>query len=327
MRLGWIDPLPVVDAVYPLGLDPSPESIPAGEIELRFDLPEIIAQPFCDLIESVGDRLELVDDDKERCQNHLRAQSYFKAARQLYSTMRDFEKAVNQPLKAVYYDETPIPLHLAGALGIIGHMDTKVGQVIIKHAGVLFKRWVAKGLQCIYGNSKKYKGDCSKLIWYDRECLEMLKSLARERIAVLVKQTYTLSAEGHSFTVSMPQLADQELDLYYSQINNSVPNADDLRSLVAILGTDLQSWKDDDLPHNQNRDDVHRVLGVVPGDGAYDVSSMRSSFEELTALYTTDIKWRIESIFKTGPPPAGSTGYGAQTVSYEQHRAVAIPTF
>lgn len=313
MRLNWIDPLPQVDSIYPLGLDANPEAIPAGEIDLRFDLPGDIAEPFGSTIESVGDRIQLVDDDKEKCKDALLSLSYFKAARQLYSTMRDHEKAQNQPLKAVYYDETPIPLHLAGALGIIGHMDTKVGQVLIRDAGILFKRWIAKGLQI--NDPKHFKGKPESLIWYDKEGLSLLQRLAREKINNIVKETYTIDVDGQTYTVSMPQLVNQSLDDYLAQVNNNVPQADTLRELIRALQMDVRQWKDDDIPNGGDRDDIHAALGLTPGDGPFAISAMRDAFEEFVADYTTDIKWRVESIFKVGPPPAGTTGYGAQTVS------------
>ncbi|APP18152.1 putative capsid protein [Magnaporthe oryzae partitivirus 1] len=313
MRLNWIDPLPQVDVIHPLGLEPNPEVIPAGEIDLDFFLPETISTPFVDTIDSIGDRIQMSDEDKEVCKDRLKSLAFFKAARQLYSTMLDHEKAVNQPLKAVYYDETPIPLHMAGALGIIGHMDTKVGKVMIRDPGLLFKRWIAQGLKI--ENNDRYPGDPSKKIWIDAEGLRHVKRLARERIDYLVKQTYTVTRDdGVEFTVSMPQLTDQALPDYYGFIRNEVPGADDLRHCVAALEMTLRQWRDDTIPHGIPRHDIHQTLDLQEATGNYSLSNMREWFEDFIAGYVTDVKWRLESIFKVGPPPAGTTGYGAQTV-------------
>lgn len=314
MRLNWIDPLPQIDVAQPLGLEPNPEVIPAGEIELDFALPETIAEPFAQLVNSVGDRIQLIDDDKESLMDQLRSLSCFKAARQLYSTMLDHEKAVNQPLKAVYYDETPIPSHMAGALGIIGHMDTKVGKVLVKDAGVLFKRWVARGLQI--SDPTTFKGDPRNLVWNDRDSYQMVQRLAKDKIAELVKQTYQLDVGGTRLTVSMPQLTDQNLQDYYGQINNNVPGADDLRHAVSALQMSYSQYRNDDgIPNNNDRQDILTTLGLDLATGHYDTSGMRDAFEDWCARYTTDYRWRVDSILKTGPPPAGTTGYGAQTVS------------
>uniref|UniRef100_A0AAU8J753 Capsid protein n=1 Tax=Nigrospora oryzae partitivirus 2 TaxID=3231912 RepID=A0AAU8J753_9VIRU len=314
MRLGWIDPLPQVDVIYPLGLEPNVEATPAGEVDLDFALPETIVQPFASVIESVGDRIMLDDTEKLKCDRALRSLSFFKAARQLYSTMQDHEKAANQPLKAVYYDETPIPLHMAGALGIIGHMQTKVGDVLVRDAGILFKRWVARGIQIC--SPKHYRGDCSALIWLDRESHKCIQRLARERIASLVKQTYTVKTGVIDITVSMPQLVDQDLNVYYNQINDNVPNADDIRHCVAALQSTYQQYRDDDdLPHGVTRQDIIASVGLVSAPRHFEIPALRDGFEDFISQYVTDIKWRIESVFKTGPPPAGSTGYGAQTVT------------
>lgn len=318
MRLGWIDPLPQVDTIFPLGLEPNVESIPAGEVELDFNLPETIAKPFADTVTSVGDRIQLVDDDKENIATSIYGLSFFKAARQLYSTMLDHEKAVNQPLKAVYYDETPIPAHMSGALGIIGHMKTKVGDVLVKDAGVLFKRWTAAGVTKFseIDNDRTWNLDCSKLVWADHSCLSMIKRLASEKISQLVKQRYRVTdAQGRIYSVSMPQLTDQALPDYYDSIPDVAPNSDQLRVLTAALQMSLAQFRNDDLPHDEDRADLLTTLDLLYADGAYEISALRDQFELLMARYTTDFKWRVESIFKVGPPPAGTSGYGAQTVS------------
>jgi len=320
MNLGWIDPLPVVNVIHPLGLEPNPEAIPAGEIELDFDLPMTIAEPFAQTINSVGDRIQLVDDDKETLMDQLRSLCFFKAARQLYSTMLDHEKAVNQPLKAVFYDETPVPSHMAGALGIIGHMETKVGTVMIRDAGLLFKRWVAQGLHLSGG--REFTNNTHLLVWPDKDSYTMIQRVARDRIAELVKATYTVTVGDDELSVSMPQLVDQDLGLYYGQINDQVPDAETLRLLVSALQMTFRQYRDDDeIPNDDGRSDILRALNLRLAPEVYSVSSMREHFENWCSTYITDYKWRIESIFKVGPPPAGTTGYGAQTVSADGNTA------
>lgn len=316
MRLGWIDPLPQVDVIYPLGLEPNVESIPAGEVELDFNLPESISKPFADTVTSVGDRIQLTDEDKEQVSHAITGMAFFKAARQLYSTMMDHEKAVNQPLKAVYYDETPIPAHMAGAIGIIGHMKTKVGDVLVKDASVLFKRWIAAGVNQFNYESRTFRRDASQLVWPDKSGVDMIHRLCREQIAQLVRQQYSVTdAQGHEIAVSMPQLVDQDLDDYYAMVNPLVPDGERIRTLVSGLQMSRTQFREDDLPHNEGRGALLTALGLRFADGPYEVTSLREEFENLMAKYTTDFKWRVESIFKVGPPPAGTTGYGAQTVS------------
>lgn len=321
MRLNWIDPLPQVDAIHPLGLEPNVDSIPAGEIELDFSLPSTIARPFMDTVEATADRLYLDDDQKEQVKKHLHAQSYFKAARQLYSTMQDHEKATNQPLKAIYYDEEPIPLHMAGALGIIGHIDTKVGQVLIRDAGVLFKRWILEGVKL---NDPELARNItsSKAIWNDRESYRCVQRLAQEKIADLVRETYTLDVNGTTHTVSMPQLIDQDKDVYYGQIHNAVPQADNLRACVAALQMTYRQWETgNDIPHNHGRGDITNALDVQYAEVDIPARSMRELFEDFTALHVTQIRAKVSTLFKTGPPPAGSNGYGAQTVKSNKTQA------
>lgn len=320
MRLNWIDPLPVVDVITPIGIEPNIDSIPAGEIELDFSLPTSISKPFSEVVHSVGDRLTLDEDQKQEIEDHLHALGYFKAARQLYATMMDHEKAANQPLKAVYYDETPIPVHMAGAIGIIGHMDTKVGTVVVRDAGTLFKRWTVKGLQVAGLLDEKL--DARSSIWSDRESYHCVQRLAKERIDVLVKQTYTVQANGHTYTVSMPQLQEQDLQDYFGQINNQVPNADDLRHCVQALQMTQKQWKTGDgIPNNGDRDDICNSLRLQWAEELAPMTMLRELFEDFCATHTVRVRAKLSSLYKVGPPPAGSHGYGAQTVSSKGNQA------
>jgi len=320
MRLNWIDPLPVVDSITPIGLEPNVDAIPAGEISLDFFLPENIATPFADTVESVADRLTLDDDQKEEITSHLHALGYFKAARQLYSTMLDHEKASAQPLKSVYYDETNIPVHMAGALGIIGHVDTKVGQVMIRDAPVLFKRWTVAGLQKV-GNFPELTQPQS-LIWSDRASFAAMQRLAREKLDTVVRQTYEFTVSGRTITASMPQYHDQNLDTYFSWIHNVVPDADILRECVRAIQMSYTHWKTGEgIPHDGDRSDICDALGLTHAENLYPEHLLRDLFEDFCVTHTTRVRAKLGSIFKVGPPPAGSQGYGAQIVSTQGNQA------
>nr|UPO93686.1 capsid protein [Metarhizium majus partitivirus 1] len=320
MRLNWIDPLPQVDVISPIGIEPNIDTIPAGEIELDFFLPSSISDPFTEVVHSVGDRLTLDDDQKQEIATHLHAIGYFKAARQLFSTFLDHEKAANQPLKAVYYDETPIPVHMAGALGIIGHMETKVGPVHIRDAGTLFKRWIVKGLQISGELDNEHNPET--LIWGDKESYRCVQRLARDRVDLLVQQTYTVDSNGHQYTVSMPQLRAQDLQDYYTQINNHVPNADDLRHCIQAMQMTWQQWRTgENIPNNGDRDDICGSLGLQWAEDFASPIVLRELFEEFCATHTTRVRAKLASLYHVGPPPAGTSGYGAQIVSSRGNQA------
>lgn len=320
MRLNWIDPLPVVDVITPIGIEPNVDTIPAGEIELDFTLPSSISLPFQEVVHSVGDRLTLDNDQKEEIEQHLHALGYFKSARQLFSTMMDHEKASCQPLKAVYYDETPIPVHMGGAIGIIGHMETKVGTVVIRDAPVLFKRWVTRGLQI--GALLTDDLPAHAAIWSDRSSYDCVKRLAKERISDLVKETYTLDVDGVSHHVSMPQLVDQDLQKYFASIHNVVPHADVLRDCVRALQMTWSQWRDDEkIPNDGSRGDICDALGLVWAEDLAPNSVLRELFEDFCATHTTRVRAKLASLYNVGPPPAGSHGYGAQIVSSQGNQA------
>jgi len=330
MALGWIDPLPQVDVAQPLGIEHNPEIFPAGEIELQFPLPTHIAQPFSDLVESLGDRIMLGEDDKSKISQAIQAQSYFKCARQLYSTMMDHEKSFNQPLKAVYYDETPLPQHMASAISIVGHMDTKVGKVIVRNASTLFKRWISYGLQTAPDSEyakpgKRRMSDGSvvsnnepiaeNLVWPEEDGRLLVNRLARDKINQLTNQRYVVKVDKTEITVSMPKLVDQPVNEYFQSINDLVPEANQLRDLASLIGIQKDEWKNGIIGNNRNLTTALAHLNLVKAPERYLAPNLRVAFEEWMASYTVEIKARLESIFKTGPPPAGSTGFAAQTVS------------
>jgi len=329
MALGWIDPLPIVDTSEALGIEHNAELFPAGEIELNFNLPTHIAQPFSDLVESVGDRIMLDDEAKKQCSDSINALSYFKCSRQLYSTMLDHEKSLNQPLKAVYYDETPIPTHMGGAISIVGHMDTKVGKVVVKNASTLFKRWICKGLQLApdteydepsyegKGSARRHNGEPEpeKLVWPEEDGRKLAHELARQQINNLTDQRYEITVGNRPLTVSMPKLTDQPLDQYYSSINDLVPDKDQIKDLTSVLQMSKDDWKHGTISNGRNITDALAHIELVRAPDKYLSPQLRVAFEEWMASYTVGTKTRIEAIFNTGPPPAGSTGYAAQTVS------------
>lgn len=311
--------------IHAIGLDPNPEAIPAGEFELKFNLPGDISSPFSSMVEAVGDTLNMSDDEETKTKSSLVALGYFKAARQLYATMLDHEKSLNQPLKAVYYDETPIPVHMGAALGIIGHLETKIGRMIVKNATTLFKRWIVQGL--IEGNQDGYPDtiQAERLVWEDPDGLSLVQSKARDLIESLTDQTYNVNlgteAAPEIITVSMPKLRTQALQDYYNSIHNGVPDADVLRDLVSLLQMSLQQWRNRNIPNGRNLANALGRIQCVRAGQNLSSQNLREDFESWVADYTVATRWRVESLFKTGPPPAGSNGYGAQLVDSQNNVA------
>lgn len=319
MNVRWIDPLPQVNVIHALGLEPNPCEPTAGEIDLDPSLPETIANPFCSLVESVSVRLTFDQGDIDNATSSLKALGYFKAAKQLYSTMLDHEKSMNQPLKAVYYDETGIPAHMSSALGMIGHMDTKVGKVLIRNASTLFKRWITKGLTIVDANAGTPAPipDIFSLVWNDEDGLDLAKRLAREEIARITDLSYPF----HNINVSIPRLTNQPLQQYHDDIHTAAPRSADLASLVSLLLMDKDDWRIGNMPNGHDLDTCLGIINLTLSGPDQEPGELRRRFEDFIALYVTRDKWRIESLVKTTPGPSGSTGYGAQTVSSTENTA------
>jgi len=319
MSLAWIDPIPTSDIkLEKLGIEHNVKDFPSGYIELNNLLPVNIADPFCDTVRAIGDRINMADDDKDLVGNNLISLCFFKCARQLYSTMLPTEKSANQTLKSVFYDDTPIPTHMAGAISMIGHLETKVGPVLIRNASTLFKRWISRGLQLSspdFGTSNQEEPQFTRLVWPEQDGLDLVHRLARDKIETLTNQRYTLTIGQDDFTVSMPKLTDQTLVQYYHSINNIVPEHEQLRDLTSLLQINLARWKTKTIGNDRNIDDALNHLNLTYAPDHYLANELRDSYEGWTSAYTTLIRARVDAIFKTGPAPTGSHGFAAQTVS------------
>jgi hypothetical protein len=120
MDYSWADPIQGIPPIDPLDLTPSQVNIPAATIELQPDLPSQISAPFSSVFESLGLRTIQSAQSVEDGSTKLESLSYYKSARQLYASMTDTDKSKCQPLKAIFYDTTNIPVHMAAAISMIG---------------------------------------------------------------------------------------------------------------------------------------------------------------------------------------------------------------
>lgn len=326
-RLNWVDPLPVVDPAPALGMEPVPADSSAGELDLDFGLPGTIARPFAEVVDTLGDRLNLPDSDKTRVARAVESQSYFKAARQLFSTMLEHEKIACQQLKAVYYDSTPVPAHMAAALSIIGHIDSKLGKVVVRNAPTLFKQWIVKGLQVSQTPGISTATPAESLVWPDADSYSFVQRKARLEIERLTSTTFEVQVGGANITVSPPRLVDQTPEEYYNKLPTQMPNYQVVRDLVALLRMDLDTYRRGTIGITGHTfATCLSRIGLVPAGNTFSLDRIRTAFEDWVATYLTRSRHHLEAIFRTAPPPAGASGFGAQLVSSERTAArLAMP--
>jgi len=311
LQYAWADPAQGAIPDTEISLEPHLEEFPSGEIELDEDLPATIAKPFCDTFKTLGDRTVLDEARLENCQDSLMALSYYKSAKQLFSTMLDPDKSVCQPLKSVFYDTTPIPEHMGAAISMIGNFDSKVGPIHIKNAPTLFKRWVVSGLHYDPG-APEYEGELPpSLVWRDRDGKKLLDSAAYRYIE---ENRPSWSPTG-DYDIQVPLLKPgMDVTRWIQRIHPDTPNCENLRNVASIIRQPEKHWIRGDPLIGCEYTQALDSLGLEIATGIYDVGFIRQAFESAMADYYVAAKPHIEALLKTGPSPASNRGYGAQIV-------------
>jgi len=322
MGLRWIDPLPVVDP-KPIDLEEIIESTPAGYVELDPELPGHIAKPFCDLVHSVHQRTNLPEEDIEYCTEKLRAQSYFKACRQLYSAMSDSQKSKLQPLKSVFYDSTYIPTHMGAALAMIGNFDSKLGTVEVKHGNVLFKRWMTKGLIIDPDSSINDTTvvDPNALIWKDAASKDLVDEAIDKKLEEYHNSdTFTVSVAGANVTAGVPRIRIHQTS--FNQISPVYPHADEMRALLALRLQSTRAYIAGlPLTGGYQMQDALDALGLEMAPAALSDVNIREEFEDCCATYAVKAKSHIDAVLYVGESPAGNRGFAAQIIGSEGNQA------
>lgn len=137
--LKWVEPIQNVDP-QPQKFVPNAIDDFIGEIDLNPDLPERIGNGPSEVFYAVSQGIAMADNVARSISEDMVAQSYFKCAKQLFSSLVDSDKSNCQPLKGVFYDTTPLPKSMNVPISMIGNFETKFGDVRVKYATVLFRR-------------------------------------------------------------------------------------------------------------------------------------------------------------------------------------------
>ncbi|BBC77403.1 putative capsid protein [Pythium nunn virus 1] len=310
----WIEPLPEVTPM-PAVLETITESIPAGSIELNFELPSTVASPFTQSVESVLMRTDLPSASIYQARDKLEALSYYKACRQLYSTLSDPQKAALQPLKAIYYDKSHIPNHMSAALSMIGNLESKMGLIEVKHAPVLFKRWLIAGL-CIDPDTTYTAATVApnSLVFKDVYSKALIDEKANERLKEIHNETFKIKVGTTDIEVSAP--IPPPTDAGYNSIPDDYPHADEMRDLVSIIQMATRDYvRSQPVPHGRDLDTALSHLGLQVAPAGYSDQDLRTAFEDAIETYLTTEIIHIQTVFHLGEPPATERGFASQLVA------------
>jgi len=323
----WIDPLPHVNPIS-ADLTPIIESLPSGEFDLDFDLPTRIATPFSEAFANVAPRTIGNNEVVAHTSAKILSLGFYKAAKQLYSTMTDPEKGINQPLKIVYYDGTEVPSHMAAALSMIGHLDTKFGKIYLRNASTLFKRWIVHGLYIDpdggYEPAMLMDLPANTLVWRDHDGLALVHRLALEYVEDLRLNTYDINIAGTPLRYSIPTLTGvNDLNDYYGHILPDQPFTEELRDLVSLLGITSQAWLRGELilPHGRDVGQCFARLNLNIAPDSHSQSELRLKFEHVMSSYIVRDSMHVGGLFNLAASPSGNFGYSAQLVNSDGLRA------
>jgi len=282
---------------------------PAIFIELKSNLPRTISESSENVLEQALMRTNLDHVAVENTVTALRSQTYFKAARQLYSTLHSEEKAKGQPLKAVYYDDAALPSTIASGLSMIGHFDSRLGPADIVHAPVLFRNWIEKGIQADPITNENENDEY--YVFNDNESHSFVKSKIRAEFSRRHDEPFNLRVGERVVRVTLPLLGNGEVR---DDIVEDYPDHHELLAMYDVLNCTEQQWANQDIPINRDAfTTVYRVLNLV-----YNIKTpqdQRIQFEDFCMRWRTRYKKHIELVFSMSPAPNTSSGYASQIVS------------
>jgi hypothetical protein len=317
MRYPWADPTEGVFSDDVLEFEPQIDSLPAGWITLETDLPSMIARPFCDTYAAIGSRTVMNADTIAEDERSLETLSYFKSARQLYSTMTPSNKTANQPLKPVYYDDTKIPKHMGAAISMIGNFDSKLGEIRVKNESTLFKRWIAKGIAVF---EQIQEEDPFSYIWPDADGYDIVREQTVEYFTQH-RGSFNVEVNGEEVPVTSPELTHDNIDTY--TVHDQYPNAQRLRALLAIARIAPDAWKRNDHAVRDHDAVLTDILGIKFAPPDFTVRRLRERFEDISRDLEVFSKTRLSGHMFVETPPAGTRGFPAQIAKREGNRVEA----
>lgn len=311
-KLQWVEPLAVPKMVT-IEMQQIPHSVPAISFELNTDLPSNIVEPSTRILRQALDRTNLPEEDIVSAVSALEAQTYFKAARQLYSALNPDEKATLQPLKAVFYDDAQLPLTISSGLSMIGHFESKMGTAEIKYAMLLFKQWIYNGLCRVPESGLVPEGEDmpNAVLFKDKFSMQYMKDLIKEEFK-----------RRHDTVIMRLQIAEIEVlaslpdltNIDYASISDLYPDHDVLRALHRIMNCTQMQWDTQTIDGIPNAFTIlYQVFGNITFSDI-DIPMMRDLFEDFSASWRTDYKKHIQAVFNLAPTPTSGRGYAAQLI-------------
>lgn len=312
----WVDPLPDVPPIDALDMEEIPDSIPAATVELEPTLPQTIAESHCAFVVTAAQNTDLTATQALRVSNKLNAITHYKCARQLYSAMTEPDKSICQPLKAVYYDTAEIPLHLGAAISIIGNFDSKIGRVEVLNAPTLFRRWILQGL-CVDPDVSLREEHPLSAVWRDLDGKKMIDRLAIERINDRATVDF-IRNDVHTSFAPIHRAPDHRT--YFDWIPDDHPHSEELRDLTALVMQSKEQWlSNQPLEHGRDSNAAVRRLGLHFSDATDSI--LREHFTSAMHDHIAGTQVHFKILFKLGPAPQGSRGFGAQLVKSTDNQA------
>lgn len=301
------------------------ESLPIGFIELRSSLPETIAEADNSFVLSILEQKAPTALTAQEAKDAILSQCYFRAARQLYSSMTEDERYRCRLLQGIFYDTTPIPSFLNNAIAMIGHFRCEFGEVRIRHAEVLLRRWVVIGLETgneLQTGEKLTRLMLSQAVFRDRSSKILVNSLIEERVKRISKSSFKVKSHAGLLRVFHPLLACNEDGL--NRVSENYPYHLEMRRLIMLHRMTHFEWR------------TAETIAGVPIQIVLDYLGVRLvvlSDEELYRCFTfalrrywADYKSLVEEAFEVAEPVATGFGNACQTVSSDDLQATfALP--
>lgn len=288
-------------------------------------MPDTIAEADNGFVMSVLEQKAPTTPTAQEAKDAVISQCYFRAARQLYSSVTDDERYRCRSLQGIFYDTIPIPSFLNRAMAMIGHFRCEFGEVRIRHAEVLLRRWIAIGLLMA-----KELPSCEKVsrlmlthaVFRDKSSKLLINSLIEERMKRISKSSFKVKGHAGVLRVFHPLLACNEDGL--NRVSENYPYHAEMRRLIMLHRMTHSEWQTVESIDSVPIQIVLDYLGVRLIE--LNDEELYRSFTFSLRRYWADYKSLVEEAFDVSEPVATGYGYACQIVSSNDLQATfALP--
>lgn len=281
-----------------------------GTVDLDNSFPEKVSQFFVDHLPLLVSHTDMTGSDVMNMQNGLISLTFFKAAKQLHSSMTPREKSFVKSLQL--HESTLIPKTISCALSIIGHIDSPFGYINVKYPAYLYRYWIWKGLNLTESSS-------ITPIWYDKDSYLWLRYIIDRHYHGMTKIPFNGRIGDYELEgLTLPQIQRDSRRRDFNSIISLHPKSELLSDLLDIYFLDYRAYHPMDIPENVKKE--LNIKCIMNSD-----KDLQDDFENfITSWGKENYSDILESIFECDFGPLTESGSFAQLMGKNDSKNSSI---